>query len=106
MCLVAEWYPPESKRISVVSCNFSQIVVALACDLYFLEIGDCSITEKGHKSLQYEVSCLDVTPLDERRSKSELVAIGLWTDISVLILSLPNLKEIYIEKLGGGKNTA
>ena len=35
--------------------------------------------------------------------KSDLVAVGLWTDISVRLLRLPNLEQVTTVKLGGGK---
>ena len=31
-----------------------------------------------------------------------MVAVGLWTDISVRLLRLPNLEEVSQVKLGGG----
>ncbi|XP_055903250.1 DNA damage-binding protein 1 [Eupeodes corollae] len=99
--LVAEWQPPGGKRIGVVACNATQLIVASACDLYYLTIEDGKLVEKCHKSLEYEVACLDITPLDDSSSHSDLVAVGLWTDISAMILSLPNLETIYTEKLGG-----
>jgi DNA damage-binding protein 1 len=42
-----------------------------------------------------------VSPLDEGSSRSDIVAVGLWTDISVCLLRLPSLERIYTEKLGG-----
>lgn len=101
--LVGEWQPPDGKRIGVVSCNSSQIVVASACNVYYIEIENCVLAEKSHRALEYEVACLDITPLEEGKNKADLVAIGLWTDISVVILSLPKLETMYTEKLFGGK---
>ena len=34
--------------------------------------------------------------------QSDRVAVGLWTDISIRILALPNLEQITKVKLGGG----
>lgn len=53
--------------------------------------------------MDYEVACLDVTPLRDGNSRAEFVAVGLWTDISVRILRLPNFEEVTKEPLGGGK---
>ena len=36
------------------------------------------------------------------KDTSDMVAVGLWTDISVRLLRLPNLEEISQVKLGGG----
>lgn len=52
--------------------------------------------------MQYEVACLDITPLSESAESSRFVAVGLWTEISTFILSLPHLNELYYHKLGGG----
>lgn len=52
------------------------------------------------------MACLDVTPLQESSNKAEIVAVGLWTDISARILRLPGLEEVNREFLGGGKTQA
>lgn len=49
------------------------------------------------------MACLDVTPLQEGSSRAEIVAVGLWTDISARILRLPGLEEVNREFLGGGE---
>lgn len=48
-----------------------------------------------------EIACLDISPLGEGTTKSDLVAVGLWTDISARILRLPDLTEATKEYLGG-----
>lgn len=100
--LVAEWRPEGDRSIGVVSCNSTQIVAASARDLFYIVIEDGKLVEKSRKTLAYEVACLDITPLDESQNKSDLVAVGLWTDISAVIFSLPELETIYTEKLSGG----
>ena len=53
--------------------------------------------------MEHEVACVDVTPLgDDLSAKSDLCAIGLWTDISVRLLKLPSLDVIHTQPLGGG----
>ena len=53
--------------------------------------------------MEHEVACVDVTPLgDDLSAKSDLCAIGLWTDISVRLLKLPSLETIHTQPLGGG----
>ena len=42
-------------------------------------------------------------PLDESIAKAELVAVGLWTDISVRVLKLPSCEQLHVEMLGGGE---
>uniref|UniRef100_A0A6M2DKV7 Putative splicing factor 3b subunit 3 n=1 Tax=Xenopsylla cheopis TaxID=163159 RepID=A0A6M2DKV7_XENCH len=99
--LVAEWKPPEDQSIGVVSCNYTQVVCASRCDIFYLEIEECKLTLKSHIEMQYEVACLDITPLSESAESSRFVAVGLWTEISTFILSLPHLNELYYHKLGG-----
>lgn len=52
-------------------------------------------------TLDVEVACLDISVLGEGTT-SDLVAVGLWTDISARILRLPDLSEATKELLGGG----
>jgi len=47
------------------------------------------------------VACLDLTPLTEGSLVAELLAVGLWTDISARILRLPTLEQVCHEPLGG-----
>lgn len=99
--MICEWKPPDDKRIGVVACNSCQMVCATACDIYYIEIEAGKLVHKSTVTLEYEVACLDISPLDENASRSELVAVGLWTDISACILRLPNLEFVHTEKLGG-----
>lgn len=55
-----------------------------------------------HVTLEHEVACLDITPLQEGAKSANIVAVGLWTDITARILRLPNLDEVNRESLGGG----
>jgi hypothetical protein len=50
------------------------------------------------------VSCLDVCSFKDEFSKTiSLVAVGLWMDISVKVLQLPDFVELVREPLGEGK---
>lgn len=69
--------------------------------LVYLEIGDGKLTEVKHIQLEYEISCLDINPIGENANSSSLAAVGMWTDISVRIFSLPNLDLVTKENLGG-----
>lgn len=99
--LVHEWKPRDDARISVVACNASQMVCAAACDVYYVEIQDGELVQRSQTTLPHEVACLDISLLDLKAPKAKLVAIGLWTDISVSVLSLPTLETLNNEKLGG-----
>jgi DNA damage-binding protein 1 len=51
-------------------------------------------------TMDHEISCLDITPIHDT-SIAELCAVGLWTDITVRLLSLPSLELVKTEYLGG-----
>lgn len=55
--------------------------------------------------MEYEVACLDITPLHEDKERSEVLAVGLWTDISARLLKLPTFESLHVEMLGGGKSS-
>jgi DNA damage-binding protein 1 len=99
--LVSEWRPPENKRIGVVSCNASQLVCASGCEIFYVTIEQGKLNEHASRVLEFEVACLDVSPLDEQNTKSDIIAVGLWTDISVCILKLPTMETLHTVKLGG-----
>ncbi|KAJ8941355.1 hypothetical protein NQ314_010418 [Rhamnusium bicolor] len=99
--LLAEWKPPTEKNISVVACNNSQVIVSTGSALYYLEIHPNELILKGSTNLDVEVACLDISPLGDGAVTSDLVAVGLWTDISARILRLPDLSEATKELLGG-----
>lgn len=98
--VVSEWEPDNKRTISVVACNGTQVLCATGNDLFYLEISGNQIVSKGFTTLQHEVACLDISPLDGSND-AKLVAVGLWTDISVRVLTLPKLEEINKELLGG-----
>lgn len=99
--LLNEWCPPLEQNISVVACNMCQIVCAVRNQLFYLEINSGEIKQISSTTMEYEVACLDINPLDENSEKTMLCAVGLWTDISVRILSFPTLQQMHKEMLGG-----
>ena len=56
----------------------------------------------SHAVMRHEVSCVDITPVGERRDKADLCTVGLWTEIAVQVLFLPSLEVVYTQMLGGG----
>lgn len=70
-------------------------------NLVYIEIGQGTLVEVAHVQLEYEISCLDINPVGDNPERSNLVAVGMWTDISVRIFSLPSLSLITKEMLGG-----
>lgn len=69
--------------------------------LVYLEIGDGAFNEVKYAQLEHDISCLDINPIGENPNYSHLAAVGMWTDISVRIYSLPELNLITKEHLGG-----
>ncbi|XP_077229211.1 DNA damage-binding protein 1 [Tasmannia lanceolata] len=100
--LLNEWKAPTGFSVNVATANASQVLLATGGGhLVYLEIGDGKLTEVKHAQLEYEISCLDINPIGENSNYSMLAAVGMWTDISVRIFSLPGLDLITKEHLGG-----
>lgn len=53
--------------------------------------------------MEHEVACLDISPLKDGATHSDLCAVGLWTDISARVLRLSNFEVLHVEMLGGGE---
>lgn len=86
----------------MVPLTFQQVLLATGGGhLVYLEIGNGLLTEVKHAKLEYEISCLDINPINENSNYSTLAAVGMWTDISVRIFSLPGLDLVTKEHLGG-----
>lgn len=100
--LLDQWTAPADFSVNVATANASQVLLATGGGhLVYLEIGNGKLTEVKHIQLEYEISCLDINPIGETSSSSSLAAVGMWTDISVRIYSLPGLDLITKENLGG-----
>jgi len=98
--LVCEWKHPNGKNISIATCQRQQMVLAVGKEVFYIEVEEGNLHQVSTATIEYEVACVDVTP-NLSHEKSDLVAVGLWTDISIRILKLPNLEEISNVKLGG-----
>ncbi|KAJ6840719.1 DNA damage-binding protein 1a [Iris pallida] len=100
--LLNQWTAPSGFSVNVATANASQVLLATGGGhLVYLEIGIGTMTEVKHIQLEHEISCLDINPIGENSSCSSLAAVGMWTDISVRIYSLPGLDLITKENLGG-----
>merc|ERR1719186_1967742 len=99
--MIDEWRPPGGKVISVCGCNSSQVVVAAGPALFYIEIQAGKLAQAGDTTLEHEVACIDMTPIEEGDIRTEVASVGLWTDISVRLIRLPTLEEITREYLGG-----
>ncbi len=65
-----------------------QVVLATGeGNLVCLDVTDNKLTEKAHVQLNGEVSCIDITPLDDAE-RSQIAAVGTW-DMQASNISLP-----------------
>ena len=62
---------------------------------------DGKLEKVNDRTLEHEVACIDITPLNDQDEKSDIMCVGLWTDITVRLFKLPSLEEIAKEPLGG-----
>lgn len=77
--VINEW--KTSQNISLISTNEGQIICSSRSNLYYLEVKDCKIVLINECQMEYEASCVDISPLMQKNSK--FCAVGLWKDISV-----------------------
>ena len=77
--VLSEWIPPQN--ITLISTNNIQIVCSSRSNLYYFEVINNEIKLINESQLEFEASCLDISPLLNSRSK--FCAVGLWKDISV-----------------------
>ncbi|KAI4365220.1 hypothetical protein MLD38_021226 [Melastoma candidum] len=97
-----EWFAPSGYAINVATANATQVLLATGGgNLVYLEIGDGVLKEVKHAQLEYEISCLDINPIGDNPLYSHLAAVGMWTDISIRIFSLPDLNLVTKQNLGG-----
>jgi len=98
--LVDSWQSPSDTTINIATANSSQILLSLGGGkLVYIDVND-KITETATVTMEHEIACLDIHPLGDNE-RASYCAVGLWTDISIHILSLPSLKEVNKEVLGG-----
>ena len=65
-----------------------QVVLATGeGNLVCLDVTGNKLTEKAHVKLNGEVSCIDITPLDDTE-RSQIAAVGTW-DMQACSLSAP-----------------
>lgn len=99
--LLDQWSPPDELNISVIASNRHQVLCAVRDTLHYLRIQEARIVLESTRQMEYEVACLDISPLSEKESEASICSVGFWTDISIKILSLPSLDMIYKESIGG-----
>eukprot|EP00667_Euglena_gracilis_P000838 EG_transcript_838 len=95
--LVQEWSSPSGCTINLASCNAlgGQLLLAgTSGALFYLELQGQQLVLQKQTKLPHEIACIDIHPLDQE-SHANYCALGLWVDVSLNILSLPNLDLVY-----------
>lgn len=121
-----QWVAPS--RISVASVNpcSGQVVIACRNLLHYLQITDHVELIKVVEC-DYEVSCIDISPIglnlflllfyiqknkDEflhssslllnlgKKNESEVIALAYWTEMSVALMTISDMKEVTRQKVG------
>ncbi|KAI9321688.1 mono-functional DNA-alkylating methyl methanesulfonate N-term-domain-containing protein [Dichotomocladium elegans] len=101
--LLDEWIPENNDPIIVASTNPTQCVVSTGHGrLFALDIQDTHLIQIGKTRLANEISCIDITPVDSDGSnETSVVAVGVWQQVGVQLLSLPRLEVVAEEMLAG-----
>ncbi|XP_053613345.1 DNA damage-binding protein 1 [Plodia interpunctella] len=95
--LAAQWRVGGARQLSVVGCSDGRVVCAAGPQIYLVEILQGALQLTKSVCMEEEVACLDIGPGPEPC----FLGVGLWTDISVRVLTLPDLKPVHTEKLCG-----
>ncbi|XP_026318053.1 DNA damage-binding protein 1 [Hyposmocoma kahamanoa] len=93
----AEWRVAGARGLSVVACGGERVVAAAGPRLFLVRVRDAALDLVTEVCMDEEVACLDLGPGDD----AALLGVGLWTDISVRVLRLPDLTPLHTEKLSG-----
>eukprot|EP00168_Porphyra_purpurea_P011882 TRINITY_DN3064_c0_g1_i3.p1 TRINITY_DN3064_c0_g1~~TRINITY_DN3064_c0_g1_i3.p1 ORF type:complete len:969 (-),score=249.57 TRINITY_DN3064_c0_g1_i3:635-3541(-) len=121
------WAPPAGARVVAASSAGRQVLVAVTGGRLvslLVDVEAKKLTVAASVTLPNEVSCVDcslltgsagasssraddamtdvdVTPATAARESPTLAAVGMWTEVSVRLLSLPGLQPLRTELLGG-----
>ncbi|CAD5126044.1 DgyrCDS14217 [Dimorphilus gyrociliatus] len=97
---VFQWKFEQDKNISVGTSNREQIVIASAAQFVYFEIIDGSAQKINSLEIEYEIACMDVTPRGTS-NRTNILCLGVWTDMSIFIFELPTLEKLFYYKLPG-----
>ncbi|CAM9095121.1 unnamed protein product [Ectocarpus sp. 4 AP-2014] len=118
---IDRWDPPTDLNITLASGNATRVVLALGGgNLVHLEVDATAkkLVQKARVQLDNEIACISLNPpsnqpvsnadpataameCDEESKLDSLVAVGMWTDMTVRLLSLPDLQGVSSQPLGG-----
>lgn len=102
--LLDEYTCEEAKVIALCAANekANQLVVCSGRQITYMCIdsGSAKIEVQRTATLEHEIACVDMALL-EPNAPSTLCCVGLWQDMSVRVLTLPDLEGIHTETIGG-----
>lgn len=123
-----EWTPPTGTRVVAASSAGHQVLVAVTGGQLvslLVDVAAKKLVVAASVTLPNEVSCVDcsllsagaavsssladddvmadvdVTPATASLESPTMAAVGMWTEVSVRLLSLPSLQPLRTEPLGG-----
>lgn len=94
--LLDKWSPPSNRAIYKTSHTHNVIVCADGNKLYVFQIEPSKLNLIREVSLHAEIACLDINPIS---SDYQLLSVGFWFDMNIILYSLPDFKELYREEL-------
>ncbi|RKO94037.1 mono-functional DNA-alkylating methyl methanesulfonate N-term-domain-containing protein [Blyttiomyces helicus] len=94
--VAAEWAVPAGSRINHACGNASQVLLAISDGLLvYFEVRGGGLVEVSRRRMEHEVSAINATSIDPANPRSAAYClVGLWNDMSVRLLSLPELVEL------------
>ncbi|BFZ62534.1 DNA damage-binding protein 1a [Saitoella coloradoensis] len=91
----ATWSAPETKIITASIARDKAVVALGGGVVVLLNLTDGAV-EVARSTFPHEIACVDISP-----EGGPFCSVGLWTQPSVHLLSLPELKVVASEELGG-----
>ena len=98
------WEPPAGFRIIQASANLAQVLLGLSGGhLVYLELNQSQeLVQVSDTNVEYEISCVDISPLESVQAVANVCVIGLWGEGGVRVLRIPNWNVVAAESLGDG----
>lgn len=85
------WTLPTNNGIYKVASNNDQVVCADGKKLYLFKILPKTLTLVKETELESEIACFDL--------RTQLLSVGFWFNMNIVIFSLPDITELYREEL-------
>jgi len=99
---VDEWRPDQGQKILMADATSTQVLLSTGEGrLTYMQVQDKKIQVIKTTKLVHEVSCINIQPFDTTSTSSSLACVGMWHDISIKLLSLPDLQTIHTQPISG-----